>query len=93
MKNDHLSFEIRYIFKGGEHKYRPDFLAKLSNDEILVIETKGEEDQKDKVKREAMREWIRAVNQHGGFGRWHSDPAVSKRPDDIPGILRKAVNN
>ncbi len=92
VKNDHLSFEIRYIFNGGEHKYRPDFLAKMSNDEILVIETKGEEDQKDKVKREAMREWIRAVNQHGGFGRWHSDPAVSKRPDDIPDILQKAIN-
>jgi type III restriction enzyme len=91
VKNDHLSFEIRYIFNGGEHKYRPDFLAKMSNDEILVIETKGEEDQKDKVKREAMREWIRAVNQHGGFGRWHSDPAVSRRPDDIPDILQKAV--
>ncbi len=87
VKNDHLSFEIRYIFNGGEHKYRPDFLARLSNDEILVIETKGEEDQKDKVKREAMREWIRAVNQHGGFGRWHSDPVVSKRPDDVPQIL------
>lgn len=91
VKNDHLNFEIRYIFNGGEHKYRPDFLAKLSNDEILVIETKGEEDQKDKVKREAMREWIRAVNQHGGFGRWHVDPAVSKRPDDIPEILQRAI--
>ena len=91
VKNDHLGFEIRYIFNGGEHKYRPDFLARLSNDEILVIETKGEEDQKDKVKREAMREWLRAVNQHGGFGRWHSEPAVSKRPDDIPQILERVV--
>lgn len=91
VKNDHLGFEIRYIFNGGEHKYRPDFLAKLSNDEILVIETKGEEDQKDKVKRDAMREWVRAVNQNGGFGRWHPEPAVSKRPDDIPKILERAL--
>jgi type III restriction enzyme len=91
VKNDHLGFEIRYIFNGGEHKYRPDFLAKLSNDEILVIETKGEEDQKDKVKREALREWLRAVNQDGGFGRWHPEPAISKRPDDIPQILERAM--
>ncbi|MGH9944706.1 MAG: hypothetical protein ACRD9R_20355, partial [Pyrinomonadaceae bacterium] len=90
VKNDHLGFEIRYIFDGGQHKYRPDFLAQLSNDEILVIETKGEEDQKDKVKREAMREWVRAVNQHGGFGQWHPEPAVSRRPDDIPQILERA---
>ena len=93
VKNDHLGFEVRYIFNGGEHKYRPDFLARLANDEILVIETKGEEDQKDKVKREAMREWVRAVNQHGGFGRWHPEPAVSKRPDDIPQILERAVTD
>lgn len=92
VKNDHLGFEIRYIFNGGEHKYRPDFLTRLSNDRILVIETKGEEDQKDKVKREAMREWVRAVNQPGGFGRWHAEPAVSKRPDDIPQILERAVS-
>jgi type III restriction enzyme len=90
-KNDHLNFEIRYLFDGGEHKYRPDFLAKLSTDEILVIETKGEEDQKDEVKRKAMREWLRAVNEHGGFGRWHPEPAVSKRPDDVPQILLNAV--
>jgi type III restriction enzyme len=92
VKNDHINFEIRYMFDGGEHKYRPDFLVKLSNDEILIIETKGEEDQKDKVKREAMREWIRAVNQHGGFGKWYPEPAVSKRPDDIPLILAKAIS-
>ncbi|MDQ3754531.1 MAG: type III restriction endonuclease subunit R, partial [Acidobacteriota bacterium] len=91
VKNDHLGFEIPYIFNGGGHKYRPDFLVKLSNDEMLVIETKGEEEQKDKVKREALREWVRAVNQHGGFGRWHTEPAVSKRPDDIPEILAKAI--
>ncbi len=91
VKNDHINFEIRYMFDGGEHKYRPDWLVKLSNDEFLVIETKGEEDQKDKVKREAMREWIRAVNEQGGFGKWHPDPAVSKRPDDVPLILARAI--
>ena len=91
VKNDHLNFEIRYLFDGGEHKYRPDFLVKLATDEILVIETKGEEDQKDKVKREAMKEWLRAVNEQGGFGRWHPEPAVSKRPDDVPAILQIAA--
>ena len=91
VKNDHISFEIRYFFNGGEHKYRPDFLVKLSNDEILVIETKGESDQKDEVKHQAMREWIRAVNQHGGFGKWHPEPAVSRLPDDVPQILERAI--
>ncbi len=92
-KNDHIGFEIRYLFNGGEHKYRPDFLVKLINDKFLILEIKGEEDQKDKVKRETAREWIRAVNQHGGFGRWHTEPAVSKLPDDVPLILENAVAN
>ncbi len=91
VKNDHLGFEVRYIFNGGEHKYRPDFVVKLADDRFLVLETKGEEDQKDKVKREALREWVRAVNQDGGFGRWHPEPAVSRRPDDVPSLLANAL--
>src|SRR3989304_765990 len=30
VKNDHLGFEIAYVFEGIVHKYRPDFLIKLS---------------------------------------------------------------
>lgn len=90
-KNDHLGFEISYIFNGIEHKYRPDFLIRLANDEILVLETKGQETEQDKTKRSALREWIRAVNANGGFGRWHPEPAISKHPDDIPEILAKVV--
>lgn len=87
VKNDHLGFEIAYMYNGTEHKYRPDFLIRLRTDEILVLETKGQETEQDKAKRAALREWIRAVNAHGGFGRWHPEPAISKSPDDIPQIL------
>jgi type III restriction enzyme len=89
VKNDHLGFEIRYIFNGVEHKYRPDFLIRLQNGSLLVLETKGEEAQQDRVKREAVTEWVKAVNQHGGFGSW-LPPMVSKHPDDIPEILLRA---
>jgi hypothetical protein len=30
MKNDHLGFEIVYVFDGVVRKYRPDFLMKLT---------------------------------------------------------------
>lgn len=89
VKNDHLGFEIRYIFNGIEQKYRPDFLIRLRSGSLLVLETKGEETQQDRVKRKAMQEWINAVNQHGGFGTW-LPPALSRHPDDIPEILLKA---
>ncbi len=31
VKNDHLGFEILYIFKGEVRKYRPDFIVRLKN--------------------------------------------------------------
>ena len=42
-KNDHLGFEILYVFDGVVRKYTPDFLVKLDNGETLVLETKGQE--------------------------------------------------
>jgi type III restriction enzyme len=90
VKNDHLSFEIRYIFNGREHKYRPDFLIRFQSSEILALEVKGEETQQDRVKRDAVREWVKAVNAHGGFGKWLV-PVVAKHPDDIAEILHKVA--
>jgi len=40
-KNDHLDFEIAYIFAGIFHKYRPDYLIRLTNGTNLIVETKG----------------------------------------------------
>jgi type III restriction enzyme len=85
VKNDHLGFEIKYIYDGADHRYRPDFLIRLKDGSILVLETKGQESQKDRIKRDAMKEWCRAVNEQGGFGVWRN--AMSKHPDDITEIL------
>ncbi|MBW2147145.1 MAG: DEAD/DEAH box helicase family protein [Deltaproteobacteria bacterium] len=87
VKNDHLGFEIPYIYKGEHHKYRPDFIIKLSTGSFLVLETKGKETDQDKTKRKFLDEWVRAVNEHGGFGQWKW--AVSKDPGDVADILEK----
>jgi type III restriction enzyme len=84
-KNDHLGFEILYIFGGVVHKYRPDFLIRLATGDCLVLETKGQDTQQDRTKREFLDEWVKAVNQHGGFGWWKWE--VSFSPADIKGIL------
>jgi type III restriction enzyme len=42
-KNDHLGFEIPYLFNGVVRKYRPDFLICLSNGKILLLEVKGKD--------------------------------------------------
>jgi type III restriction enzyme len=48
---------------------------------------KGQETPRDKAKREALREWVEAVNEDGRFGRWASD--VSRSPADILDKLAK----
>ncbi len=70
VKNDHLGFEIMYVYRGVVRKYRPDFLIRLKNGDMLVLETKGQDTEQDQVKREYLEEWTQAVNTHGGFGRW-----------------------
>ena len=87
VKNDHLGFEILYIYRGVVRKYRPDFLVRLANGEMLVLETKGQDTEQDKAKRRSLDEWIEAVNGHGGFGHWRA--AVAKSPGEIKDILAR----
>lgn len=81
-KNDHLGFEIAYIFAGVFHKYRPDFLIRLVNGANLILEIKGEDTPQAQTKRRYLEEWIKAVNEHGGFGKWRA--GLCLKPDDLP---------
>ena len=85
VKNDHLGFEILYVYRGVVRKYRPDFIIRLTNGDHLVLETKGQDTEKDRTKRKFLDEWIQGVNEHGGFGTWRW--AVSKDPGEIADIL------
>jgi len=87
VKNDHIGFEITYSFKGVIHKFRPDYLIRLANDRMLVLEVKGQDNQEQQTKREFLDEWVRAVNGHGGFGTWAAD--VSRHPKDVVEILER----
>lgn len=87
VKNDHLNFEILYVYRGVVRKYRPDFLVRFKSGNQLVLETKGKDTDQDRRKREFLKEWVSAVNTHGGFGHWSSD--VSLNPGDIKDILAK----
>jgi len=67
------------------HKYRPDFLVRLAGGDMLALETKGQDDEQDRVKRRYLEEWAAAVTAHGGFGRWRA--AVVHRPGEIRDLL------
>ena len=87
VKNDHLGFEVLYIYRGVVRKYRPDFIIRLKSGDVLVLETKGQDNEQNRAKRRFLEEWTDAVNQYGGFGRWRSD--VSRHPSDIKDILAR----
>jgi len=91
VKNDHLGFEVLYVYRGVVRKYRPDFLVKLTNGDMLILETKGQETEQDKVKRRYLEEWAEAVNAHGGVGTWCC--AVAKEPGEIRDILIRMSRN
>jgi type III restriction enzyme len=86
-KNDHLMFELAYVYRGGIYVYRPDYLVKLKDSVTLVLEVKGEDSEKNKAKRAALAEWVNAVNADGRFGVWAWD--VIFRPEEVVPVLQK----
>lgn len=87
VKNDHLGFSIMYTLDGVVRRYFPDFLIRLDNGVTLVLETKGQETEKVRIKRQALEEWVNAVNETEEFGRWASD--ISYAVKDVDGIIEK----
>ncbi len=91
VKNDHLGFDVLYVYKGVIKKYRPDFIIRLKSGRFFVIETKGQQTDQDDVKHQYMRGWVDAVNQHGGFGQWGF--GVSNTPADIKDLIAAQSKN
>jgi type III restriction enzyme len=86
-KNDHLGFNIYYLWNGARRRYVPDFIVRLANGKTLVLEIKGENSEQDRAKRAALHAWAEAVNVKGGFGLWSSD--VAFEPAQIHDLLAK----
>jgi type III restriction enzyme len=89
VKNDHLGFFIMYTYRGVVRKYYPDFIIRLQNGEHLILETKGQDTDIVRTKRACLQEWVMAVNNHGGFGKWHE--AISYHPNDLTITLNRFV--
>jgi type III restriction enzyme len=84
-RNDHLELSIPYEFLGTPHSYFPDFLVRLSNGLSLLLEIKGEEDERDRAKHQAARRWVLAVNRWGREGQWGF--AVCRDPQQLRALL------
>ncbi len=72
-KNDHLGFVVRYLYRGSSRNFVPDYLIRYTNGKHLILEIKGQDSEQNRAKRAAMRTWVAAVNEAGGFGHWAFD--------------------
>ena len=89
VKNDHLGFEIPYMWGGTTRRYIPDFLVKLSDGKTLVLEIKGVDTPQNQRKRKFLDEWIQAVNRDGRFGEWAWDVVFD--PNELDNKVLKHV--
>jgi type III restriction enzyme len=86
-KNDHLGFQIYYLWGGSRRRFLPDFIVRLANGKTLVLEIKGEDSPQNVAKRDALKLWVNAVNTKGGFGTWCWD--VAFEPAQVHDIVQK----
>jgi len=89
VKNDHLGFQIYYMWNGSRRRFLPDFLVRLKNGKTLVLEIKGVDDDQNRAKRAALGAWVQGVNQKGGFGIWTH--AVAFAPSQIADLVAEAA--
>ncbi|MDA7949611.1 MAG: DEAD/DEAH box helicase family protein [Hyphomicrobiaceae bacterium] len=93
VKNDGgVGFAIPYSYKGDDHMYVPDFIIRLENGTMLVLETKGVVGLEAEAKEAALAEWVEAVNKDGGYGIWASGGMVHDRAVARAVIDRHARN-
>lgn len=72
-KNHNLGYEVPYLRDGEPHRYRPDFLVRLTGGAslTLVLEVKGFRGHDAAIKADFMKNrWVPAVNRLGRWGRW-----------------------
>jgi type III restriction enzyme len=84
-RNDHVELSVPYEFLGTPHAYFPDFLVRLTNGLSILLEIKGEEDERDRAKYQAARRWVSAVNRWGREGPW--EHVVCRDPQQLGGTL------
>jgi len=59
-----VHFKLDYVNADGEiSNYYPDFMVKLSDNEIFIVETKGREDLDVPLKMQRLRQWCDDINR------------------------------
>lgn len=79
----------------GDYSYIPDFLVRMANPKgdpwTLILEIKGLETEKDRIKHSAAHKWVAAVNNWGELGQWGFH--VCYDPNKLSRELKKLYKN
>jgi len=86
-RNDHLELSIPYEYLGTPSSYYPDFVVRLVNGHHVLLEIKGEEDERDRMKHQFARQWVSAVNRWGRASQWSL--LVCRDPQQLGTLLAK----
>ena len=70
VRNDQMGFLIPYQYQGLSHFYEPDYLVRLKDGRMLIVEVKGQEPDQAQAKHDAANQWVRAVNYCDKMGCW-----------------------
>ena len=95
-----LGFQIHYDYQDSICHYEPDFVLKLANDTMLILEIKGKagelhEPDRVNAKSQAAKKWVKAVNNAKRYGTWEFQicreiPSLSARLAAWAGITTSA---
>ncbi len=88
-RNDRGFLTIPYEFEGVQHSYAPDYLVRLVNDVVLLLEVKGLIDDETNQKHQGARRWVSAVNNWGQLGKWEF--AVCSKPQELEALLKTVL--
>ena len=90
-----VGFKIDYVNKTGDiSNYFPDFLVKIDDKNIFIVETKGLEDLDVPLKTERLKQWCEDINSlktgvHYDFVFVDQDGFNSYKPKNF----KELVNN
>lgn len=88
-------FRIDYKNADGDiSNFYPDFIVKVSDDEVYIVETKGREDLDDPLKIERLRQWCQDVNAAGReevYKMLYVKEEEWKKLEKNPGSFEEAV--
>ena len=75
----------------GGDLFLVSLLAPGDEERMLILEVKGDEDNRDRAKYTFARNWVESVNRDGRYGRWAFE--VVRDPNEVGAMLDRLTGS